>query len=179
MTVAESNVERTREPIDRFREKYELSGDCWIWIAAAAGDYGNFFPGRPATSSVKAHRWSYEHFIGPIPSGLMVCHRCDERACVNPDHLFLGTAKDNQGDMAAKGRSLRGERHNCAELSEAQVVDMRDLWATGDFSQIALAARFGTTKANVSQIVRGKTWRHLLPAGWEPPPRGRWSRPGS
>jgi len=168
-----------KQPIDRFSSKYEvdLNTGCWLWTAATKENgYGVFGRGPAGAGSAYAHRWSYEHFVGPIPEGMMVCHKCDVRNCVNPDHLFLGTAKDNQADMAAKGRSLRGERHNLAKLTEADVLEIRRLWATGQFTQREIAAKFGNNKQNVSVIVRGDKWKHLLPAGWTPPPKNRWSR---
>jgi hypothetical protein len=173
-----------RQAIDRFRTKYEVDPEtgCWLWTGARKENgYGSFGLSIPVGSvtgrvTVYAHRWAYEHFIGPIPEGLFVCHRCDIRRCVNPAHLFLGTHADNMADMKTKGRSLRGARHNMAQLSESAVLEIRRLWATGAITQRELAAQFGVTKQDVSAIVRGVVWRHLLPADWEAPESGRWSR---
>jgi hypothetical protein len=97
-----------RPAIDRFREKTEVNDrGCWIWTGATVdGGYGQFSLGRDGYASVvqQAHRWSYEHFVGAIPDGMCVLHRCDTPACVNPEHLFLGTQSDNMADMRAKGR---------------------------------------------------------------------------
>lgn len=123
-----------------------------------------------------AHRWSYENFVGPVPVGMMVCHRCDVRCCVNPHHLFLGTHADNMADMTAKGRSLHGERHNLVRLSEPEVREIRALWAAGGTTQDEIAGRFKTTKGTVSLIVRGHTWKHILPSDWVSPPPRKWSR---
>jgi len=84
--------------------KVDVAGadDCWEWRAALTGKgYGKIQWGR---RYVNAHRVVYEHFHGPIPKGLLVLHRCDNRVCVNPAHLFVGTAKDNADDMMRKGR---------------------------------------------------------------------------
>lgn len=173
-----SYKQRACKPVEeRFWSKVDKSGECWEWTGALRGDgYGTFGLGRAVDGYTYAHRFSFELTRGPIPEGLVVCHHCDNRRCVKPDHLFLGTKKDNQQDMVAKGRSLRGERHNLAQLTEPQVLEIRSLWAAGGLAQAAIAERFGTNKANVSQIVRGKKWKHLLPADWQAPQPNRWSR---
>lgn len=166
------------QAIDRFRSKYEVDeSGCWLWTAALNDNgYGVFGRGSRGAGNKYAHRFAYEHFIGPIPEGAMVCHTCDVRRCVNPDHLFVGTAADNQGDMAAKGRSLRGSRHNLAKLTDADVIEIRRLWSLGGATQVALGERFGVSKGQISAIVRGKKWAHLLPDDWKPPSPNRWSR---
>ena len=82
---------------------------CWLWNGAKfENGYGAF---SYRNKTVRAHRWSYNYWVGPIPDGLLVCHRCDTPACVNPDHLFVGTQRDNLDDREQKGRTLRGENH--------------------------------------------------------------------
>jgi len=91
--------------IDRFMQHVipEPNSGCWLWIGAEKHNgYGVFNKGNDC--AVRAHRWSYEHFKGPIQPGLVVCHSCDVRCCVNPNHLWVGTIKDNQQDMSKKGR---------------------------------------------------------------------------
>lgn len=90
------------ELADRFWAKVDRSGECWTWTASAHSfGYGRFGIGRRVFT---AHRVAWELVNGPVPGGLHVCHRCDNPPCVRPDHLFLGTAKENLRDMIAKGR---------------------------------------------------------------------------
>jgi hypothetical protein len=165
--------------IDRFTAKYEVDPEtgCWLWTGALKPNgYGVFGVGGRQGGNTYAHRAAYEFFVGPIPPDLLVLHRCDTPPCVNPAHLFLGSHADNMADMTAKGRSLRGERHNRGKLTEADAVEIRQLWSDGGMSQSEIGRRFGIGKTTVSAIVRGYLWRHLLPDDWIPPATNRWSR---
>lgn len=82
----------------------ETPTGCWIWPGWRRGQYGGLFVPGGRRQSALAHRWSYEQFVGAVPEGMKVCHRCDTPLCVNPDHLFLGTQADNVRDMVQKGR---------------------------------------------------------------------------
>jgi hypothetical protein len=99
---------RRRSLEERFWEKVDKSGDCWLWTGATyRNGYGNIWDydrGR----KVLAHRVAYELANGEIPEGLLVCHICDVRLCVTPAHLWVGTHGDNLSDMAMKGRSTKG-----------------------------------------------------------------------
>lgn len=101
-----------------------------------------------------AHRLAYEDAFGPIPAGMDVCHRCDNRACVNPEHLFLGTRRDNMDDCARKGRQ------NSKLTNETAVYAMARLLA-GEKQQ-SVADAFGVTQAAISSLWLGKTWGHLF-----------------
>lgn len=103
----------------------------------------------------KAHRFSYERFKGPIPAGLFVCHSCDNTLCVNPAHLWLGTAKANASDAVRKGRMGSGERHHNAILKADQVRDIRASTET----QAALSEKYRVDRSVISRIRSGKRWR--------------------
>lgn len=113
-----------------------------------------------------AHRLSWRLYRGEIPRGTCVLHKCDQRACINPQHLFLGTRTDNHSDMVAKGRARfpnprfvpRGEKHYCAKLTEKDVVEIRRLAATRRHTQREIAERFGVIQQTISLIVRGQRW---------------------
>ena len=101
-----------------------------------------------------AHRVSYVLYRGIIADGLSVCHICDNPLCVNPDHLFLGTQRDNLADMVAKGRHAKGEKNGQSKLSDLAVEQIRQLVHTG-YKQYTVAKIFGLSQAQISRIVRG------------------------
>lgn len=131
--------------------------DCWLWKGHRDhGGYGRFTrDGRSAT----AHRTAWELANGPVPGGLMVLHHCDVRACVNPAHLYVGTASDNMRDGVSRGGVCpphgRGERNSNARLTDAQVAAIREERANGA-TQAALAARYGVAPSTISRVVNGK-----------------------
>lgn len=121
--------------------------ECWPWRGKISEHgYGYF-------RSDRAHRFAYELLIGPIGEGLLVCHKCDNRACCNPYHLFLGTHQDNADDAKSKRRTLAGERHPRCKLTDEQVRYIRDSAQTGE----ALARELGVSKSTISGI---RTYRH-------------------
>ena len=134
----------------------EKTGHCWTWIKAKDKDgYGVFrLKGR---RRIKAHRFAYEKKYGPIGLGLVIRHKCDNPACVNPDHLIAGTHLDNKQDAVKRGRDCRGEAHHKARLSERDVLDIR----ASDLPGATIAADYGVTKENVYAIRSRKIWRHL------------------
>lgn len=113
------------------------------------------------------HRLAYEEAYGPIPPNTEVCHRCDNPACVRPDHLFLGTQADNMADMIAKGRNdtsgitqHRGEQHPLARLTESSVREIRTL-VNGGLSHAKVAKRFSVSRPTVTAIMSGRIWSHV------------------
>ena len=130
-----------------------MSG-CWLWGGDISTDgYGTFWMGK----SVRAHRASWELHRGPIPEGMWVLHRWDNRACVNPDHLFLGTHRNNMDDMARKGRAPRGERNGMTKLTEVQALE---ILSSTERSGL-LAQRFGVSSECVRRIRARESWVHL------------------
>ena len=109
--VYQRGVYPVRPLEDRFWPKVQKSEGCWFWIAGGDGPdgYGRIREGRAGSRFLLAHRVAWELTYGPIPDGLFVCHHCDNRRCVRPDHLFLGTADDNNKDMQRKGRASHGD----------------------------------------------------------------------
>jgi hypothetical protein len=141
-------------------ENYVVAGDgCWEWRGRRNRDgYGMIC--RLGRQDL-VHRVFYRERVGSIPEGLYVCHRCDNPPCVNPEHLFLGTHRDNMNDMEAKGRRSRGERHWRSEVTEGDVRDIRRAYADGGHTTRSLAARYGVASPTIHSIVTRKTWRHV------------------
>jgi hypothetical protein len=141
-------------------ENTEIVGDCLVWTGSRdLKGYGHIYVtgawGQHRKKS-SAHRASYLAFVGAISDGLYVCHHCDNPPCVKPEHLFLGTARENSHDMWAKGRHGRGAKR----LTEGAVKEMRSL-AAGGMTCTALAAQFGVAISTVSTVIRRKAWRHI------------------
>lgn len=135
---------------------------CMVWKGTLdIGGYGRMRISRQRGKQGKfraAHRVAWEHANAcRVPRGRMVLHLCDNRACVNPDHLFLGTAQDNSSDMVAKGRSMRGEAHHKAKLSEADVMAIRQ----DGRSESVIAADYGVAKSTINAIRARRIWRWL------------------
>jgi len=154
--------------VSRFESKINRDGPngCWLWTDAPQNTgYGVLNISEKGHSYIfTAHRLSYVMNVGPIPTdygpwGLFVCHKCDVRLCVNPDHLFLGTDADNMRDKAEKGRNYRAVGIDAAnvKLSPDQVLAIR----ADTRSTRAIAKDFGIDYGHVANIKRLKSWREL------------------
>lgn len=150
------------EMVERFWAKVDKSGDCWEWTAYTERiGYGKFGVGGKRTAL--AHRVSWYIAHGFLPADMCVCHRCDNRKCVRPDHLFLGSIADNARDKAEKGRSSRlpGEMHPRAILSEVQVREIRRRFDAGERCTANFAKEFGVGPGTLYAIGRRRIWKHL------------------
>lgn len=153
-----------RKEIDRFMEKVakgqDEQNDCWEWTAAKyRGGYGHF---RKLVDEqwkmVKAHRYAYEVFKGPLEPTLQVCHTCDNPSCVNPAHLFAGTAKENSDDKIKKGRFKPGRNHKHKWLTQEIVDNMRKDYDNG-MTQIEIVNKYGYSRAQVCRVVNRQIWK--------------------
>lgn len=141
--------------------------ECWEWQASCSEGYGQFAVHGILT---KAHRVAYELTYGDILNDLWVLHKCDNRLCCNPSHLFLGTPQVNTQDMINKGRNSTGEKHSKTQrgegngrhkLSTDQVISIRSRYKQGGVSQHELAREMQVSFTTVHKIVNGKSWRSV------------------
>lgn len=153
---------RDRRPeFDRFIEKVDKTDTCWNWTGTTYrrgyGHFGRHLDGK--FKMYKCHRYSYEYFKGPIPEGLLVLHTCDNPACVNPDHLFLGTHQDNTDDMMDKGRwgYPRNNSHKHLSLDIAKQVRQFKL-DNPKMKQTLISEHFNVSTAQISRILNNLIW---------------------
>lgn len=176
--------------VERIEFSYipEPNSGCWLWLGTLTkSGYGT---AAVEGKTVGAHRASYLAFCGPIPEGLFICHRCNNRACVNPDHLYAGTHTDNMADRKRAGlyyegedhwthikperlatgekhwsnlhpdKTCKGERNGSVKITEQELFEIRAAFATGEPGQ-RIAKRYGLGKTQIYRIRDGRSWRHL------------------
>lgn len=149
--------------LDRYAIPVPESG-CWLWTGAVNEKGYGMVSVRHAASK-RAHRAAYILANGEIPEGMLVCHRCDVRCCVNPNHLFLGTPAQNSADMVAKRRQALGRRRNnpfgertgTSKLTSEQVLKIRN----DTRPTLEIVAEYGISRSHVRGIIKKRFWRHL------------------
>lgn len=157
---------------DRFWSKTDKNGPimpgmasrCWMWTSGSDRyGYGRFSIGG---IKYKSHRIAWLITNGAIPEstdhhGICVCHRCDNRICVNPDHLFLGTNADNIRDRDSKGRISRGDAHYAAKLRSSDILSIRSRYSVGRITMMSLALEFGVSSQTIGKIINRRIWKHI------------------
>jgi Autographiviridae endonuclease len=156
------------DPLTRLLRHVSKQADgCWLWVGGleVAGYGHTWLDGK----QISAHRAFWIVANGPIPDGLMVCHKCDNPPCVNPEHLFLGTALDNSLDMVNKRRQWKQNPARCprgentgkvAKLTTENILEIKKLRSCG-MGYDALAARFEVTRGCIGHILNGRNWKHI------------------
>jgi len=177
----------SQEPLStRFWRQVRKTNTCWVWTGTChSNGYGQVYVGGEGYKKLLAHRASWILMKGEIPPGVFVLHHCDNKRCVNPKHLFLGSQKDNIQDMLEKRRHgfwlhpdspargdkngarlyperlTRGENLWSAKLSEEDVKEIRRLYAAGILTQKSLRERYEVCKSTIQAILNRKTWKHV------------------
>lgn len=147
---------RKRSILERFFERIRFNGDCWCWTGRLdTGGYGKF--GSKNGSAERAHRASFKLFIGEIPNGKIICHRCNNPACVNPKHLYAGTSSDNTNDAVRAGRM-----YTSSKLTPNQVIEIKERlknWKWGMCGK--LAKEFGVSLNAIKCIKSNRQWKYV------------------
>lgn len=161
------------QTVERFWAKVNIASDCWLWTGSKRNKGYGAFVWADETGRVvqgRAHRFAYELLVGIIPKGMMVLHKCDNPACVNTAHLFLGTNMDNVADMCRKGRHVsggtysignykRGEGHHNAKLTADKIRKIRSEKEWMSYSQ--LSAKYDIAIGHLHRIVTLKSWKTI------------------
>lgn len=147
---------------DRFWARVAVASEheCWMWTGRIRDNGYGIITSR-GRRPYYTHRVAYSHAFGVIPAGLSVCHRCDNRACCNPLHLFLGTQNDNVQDCVQKHRTATGAKNGQSKLTAQQVNEIRRRFASGGITKKSLALEYGVGQMAIGRIIRGERWSHL------------------
>ena len=146
---------------DRLCAYIRKTPTCWIWVGHK-NEHGYGIITNENKKQVKAHRFIYEQTYGAIPPKMNALHKCDNPACVNPQHIYLGTQKDNVRDMMERNRggykAMGGDDHPNRKITMDKANEIRRLWSLGGVFQRELGEKFGISQAVVSKILRGQAW---------------------
>lgn len=159
ITVNGRQCSSCRWDVERiFFSHIEKTDSCWIWKGTiSVYGYGQIQVGK---KHVHAHRYSWIFHKGVIPEKMFVCHSCDNTKCVNPNHLFIGTAKDNSKDMVYKKRHCFGEKNGNHKYSESTIRLIVDMYNTG-LSIRSVSKKMGIPFSTIQQVLSKKEWKHL------------------
>jgi len=159
-----------KNQVDKFWENVTKTNGCWLWEGHTSHNgYGRLHIYiNDKRKIVPAHRLSWEIHNGPVPKGILVLHKCDNPPCVNPDHLFLGTNKDNTQDSLMKGRACltnckpqKGEKNGSAILNENMVESVRYQRKNYNYTFKELAGLFNISPSQIANIIHGRSWRNI------------------
>ena len=164
MTIKTHNTDicKNAQRLQRFWDKVEKTQDCWVWkghCLKTKWPYGQFWLGNGIHAHIYAHRFSALLHFGDI-ADKVVCHKCDNPKCVNPQHLFLGTMKDNMMDMYNKGRNVhhKGSVNHNSKLNENDVKIIRK---NTDLSVKQLSEKFGVHEDTIRKVIKKENWKHI------------------
>lgn len=142
----------------KFNRSFRVTPSCWIWLGNI--DSKGYARILLNGAQYRASRFSYNLYIGTVPSRLLVRHRCDNPKCVNPEHLLLGTPQDNSNDMVSRDRQSRGDSHPKSKVNEKDVLEIRQLPKYG-LPLRTIANMYGITISTAGRIINKKTWAHI------------------
>lgn len=142
----------------RFWGKVHVTPNCWLWSASVTGSgYGQIGLGRKLDGRGDSHRIAWLLCNGPIPDGQQVLHKCDNKRCVNPDHLYLGTNAQNMQDALQRGQKPRGSKCSFAKLTDNQVAEIR---ATTGISHQKLSENYGVSRVTITRVKNEVSYRN-------------------